>query len=130
MNINRNVVVILGCLLLMACDPLHKSKCEWYIAPDAKNASYAGEDLVALCLKNFVIRKQRCYFAASRGFAEEVFGHEFVFDDVVVRKHIKPRRIVSATSCQGTEFVDKKAPPEACGSSFLGLWFGSNCKKK
>jgi hypothetical protein len=85
---------------LAGCDPEHKDKCEWYLVPEPKQAHLVERGWVSLCARNYVIKKQKCYFKAPLKFAEAVYGKPFKLTSMKYEKKPIPRKIISIKPCK------------------------------
>ncbi len=91
------VIVWLG-LALVACDPMRKKKCEWYLVPNPKANAVMEEGWVSLCVANFKLGRQRCYFTAKPEFVEKVNGVPFRYDSLRYTDTF-PKEIESLQTC-------------------------------
>lgn len=94
---------IIGSLLflvpnLLACDPQRLKKCEWYLTPNPKANSLMKVGWVSLCVSNFTLGRQRCYFTAKPDFVEKLNARPFRYSTMEYTDTF-PREIKSITPC-------------------------------
>lgn len=85
--------------LTMACDPHRMRKCEWYLVPEPDHRHLVEAGWVSLCARNYVSKKQRCYFRAPLQFAEDIYGKTFRMSDMEFERKPVPRRVLSVKLC-------------------------------
>ena len=91
---------VIGCYLT-ACDPERKSKCEWYLTPNPKADELTKPGMVSLCLSNFKLGRQRCYFVAKPELVNRFNAVPFTYHDVIHTDEF-PREITNLTACRGS----------------------------
>lgn len=82
-----------------SCDPQRKGKCEWYLLPNPKANQLMEPGWVSLCVGNFKLGKQRCYFTAKPDFVEKYNGVSFKYNEMKYTKSF-PRKITKITPCK------------------------------
>ncbi len=83
-----------------SCDPSHKEECEWYLVPEPAHVDLVQEGWVALCARNYVINKQRCYLKANLDFAKAVYGKPFRLSRLKIDdKGSYPREVLKINTC-------------------------------
>lgn len=89
------------CLSLasLACDPLHKDKCEWYLMPDKDFTEFLKPGWAGLCARNLTIKKEKCLFTAPIEFAESAFGKPFKLKDLNYKENNHLREIIDIKLC-------------------------------
>ena len=90
---------VVGCYLT-ACDPERKNKCEWLLTPNPKADHLTVPGMVSVCLSNFQLGRQRCYFVAKPALIEEFNGVPFVYNELQHESGF-PREITKITACSG-----------------------------
>lgn len=99
--IKKWITLIALAFTLVACDPHHKEKCEWYLVPEPAQIDLVPEGWVSLCARNYVINKQKCYLKASIDFAKAVSGKPFKLSRLKVDdKGPYPREVLKINTCQ------------------------------
>ncbi len=92
--------LLLPLLLLMACDPSHKDKCEWYLVPEPAQIGLVPEGWVSLCARNYVTNKQKCYLKASLEFSKAVYGKAFRLSRLKIDEDGPfPREVLKINTC-------------------------------
>lgn len=87
--------------LLAGCDPFHKEKCEWYLVPEPDHVDLVEPGWVALCARNYVINKERCYLKSTLEFAKEVNGKLVRLSSLkIAETGVYPREILSVKTCK------------------------------
>ena len=94
----RTSLLLTLCWFSAACDPFRKSKCEWYLVPYPKANAVMEEGWVSLCVANFKLGRQRCYFTAKPDFVEKVNGIPFRYDSLRYTDTF-PKKIQSLQTC-------------------------------
>jgi hypothetical protein len=100
---NRRVCCLFTLLSLVAvgCDLNRKEKCEWYLVPEPDHVDLVEPGWVALCARNYVNNKQRCYLRATLEYAKAVHGKPFRFSTMKVREiGPYPREVESIKVCK------------------------------
>ena len=91
---------VIGCYLT-SCDPERKTKCEWFLTPNPKADYLTEPGMVSVCLSNFQLGRQRCYFVATPQTVKDFNGIAFVYEEVEHTTDF-PRRITKLTACKGS----------------------------
>lgn len=89
---------LIGCYLT-ACDPERKKKCEWYIVPNPKANEMMEPGWVSLCVANFKLGRQKCYFTAKPDLVEKLNGIPFRYNTLKYSDSF-PRKILSVKTCK------------------------------
>ena len=87
---------------LSGCDLQRMKKCEWYIVPNPSANEVMEPGWVSLCVANFKLGKQRCYFTAKPDFVEKINGIPFTYASMKYTKTF-PRKILSVQTCKKEE---------------------------
>ena len=95
------LISILGTILFFvcSCDFQRKKKCEWYFTPFPEGENAVKEGLVSICVSNFTLKKQKCYFTAQLSFLEKMNGIPFVYNDLKYTNTF-PKKILSVKPCK------------------------------
>lgn len=93
----KNLTLILAFFSLISCDYFRKRKCEWYLQVDMDNKDKVDPGMVSLCLRNFDIKKQKCFLQSSVELAESVNGKKLRASDIVMGDN---RTVVEAPICE------------------------------
>ncbi len=98
----RHYLLVTGiCLFVAACDPFHKDKCEWYLVPEPDHVQHVDPGWVALCARNYVVNKQRCYLKSTLKFAKAVQGKTIRLSSLNTDENgTYPREILSVKTCK------------------------------
>ncbi len=88
----------IGCYLT-GCDPERKTKCEWYIVPNPEANEMMEPGWVSLCVANFKLGRQRCFFTAKPDMVEKLNGVPFRYSTLKYTESI-PRKILSVKTCK------------------------------
>lgn len=86
-------------MLSISCDPLHKSKCEWYLIPEKKHIDTVKAGWVSLCAKNYTIGRQKCFIQTKISFAEKNYGRVFKLNDLELDEKTFPRKVLKIKFC-------------------------------
>jgi hypothetical protein len=104
-----HMIVFISLLLShLACDPLHKNKCEWYLMPDTDFRELLKPGWAGLCARNLTIKKEKCLFTAPIEFAESAFGKPFKLSDLNYKENGYLLEIVDVKLCDDSEKNTKK----------------------
>lgn len=87
-------------LSLAGCDPMHIDECEWYLEPEGKHQNLVEKDEIAICARNFVIKRQKCYYSIEKEKIAEIDGKIFRLSHIKTATASFPRKIISANSCK------------------------------
>jgi hypothetical protein len=86
--------------LITGCDPQRLKKCEWLIEPEVAHINTVAEGKVSLCIRNFVIGKQKCFIQADIDDYEKNFmSKTFRYADINLNADIFPRELLASKSC-------------------------------
>jgi len=87
---------------LSACDPEHKTKCEWFLIPDERRKEDAtiGEGMIPVCARNLVVKKEDCRLQAKLEFAKDLYGKKFIYNDMKTENLAVPRTISDVKVCE------------------------------
>ena len=107
-NVWHTIVCAFFLSSLLACDPLHKNKCEWYLMPDTDFREFLKPGWAGLCARNLTIKKEKCLFTAPIEFAENAFGKPFKLADLNYKENAHLREIVDVKLCDKSEINSKK----------------------
>ena len=99
-NSKHFVYVLMLFPYLMACDPEHKDKCEWYFEPDFERVESVEPGWVALCARNRVVNKQKCLMRAKLDYAKALQGKPFRLTSVKLKDGEFPKEILSVKVCK------------------------------
>ncbi len=91
--------VFCGGFFLTACDPLHKSKCEWYLIPEPEHKDLVQPGWVSLCARNYTINRQKCYLQAKLSYSEALYGQAFRYNDMKIDDNTFPRKVLEVKTC-------------------------------
>lgn len=95
------IALSLTTLTLVACDPSHKEKCEWYLVPEPADIELVPEGWVSLCARNYVINKQKCYLKSTLEMAKAAHGKPFKLSRLKVDESGPfPREVIKINTCQ------------------------------
>ncbi|RYZ52274.1 MAG: hypothetical protein EOP07_19895 [Proteobacteria bacterium] len=104
LNFLKLLPLVLLAMSLIACDPTHKDKCEWYLVPEPSQINLVPEGWVSLCARNFVINKQKCYLKSTIEFAKAVNGRTFRLSRLKIDETGPyPREVLKISACQAEE---------------------------
>lgn len=93
------ICLLAAAFMSIACDPLRKNKCEWYILPYPEGNSSMEIGWVSLCVANFELGKQRCFFTAKPDFVEKIKAKPFRYSSMEFSDSI-PHKIKSLKTCK------------------------------
>lgn len=85
---------------LVACDPQHLDKCEWYLVPEMDHKHLVKGQWVPLCARNYTTKKQKCYLKSKIDFAEKVYGKAFIYSSLKLDKSSRPYAVLSLNTCK------------------------------
>lgn len=99
-RLNWTKVLICYSLTFMhlACDKDRKNKCEWYLLPNPDADPLTPPGSVSLCVGNFKLKRQRCYFSGSPELVEQFNGVAFRYNDLKYKSGI-PKAITHISKC-------------------------------
>ena len=93
------LTIFLSSILLVSCDPQRKNECEWYIVPFPEGNTAVKVGWVSLCVANFKLGRQRCFFTAKPGFVDRLNGVPFQYSSMRYTETL-PKKIISVESCK------------------------------
>lgn len=96
-DVMKYLLLSISLTSIASCDYFRKQKCEWYLMVDMPQKDSVDPGMVPLCLRNFEIKKQKCYLQSSVKLAEEVNGKKIRASDIVMGDN---RTIIEAPVCQ------------------------------
>lgn len=103
MQINTSKLIGLFLLILAhlfsGCDWFHKKKCEWYLIADPDKAILAKPGYASICIRNYVIGKQKCAMVIKLSEAEKVFEKKFKLSEAEINEDVFPKEITSIKPC-------------------------------
>ena len=99
MNFKNLTILTLFIANLSGCDPHRKSKCEWYLVPEPKHKHIVKPGWVSLCAKNYELGRQKCFFTAEYGVAENMLNKPFVYNEMEFENSEFPKPIQAIKPC-------------------------------
>ena len=96
-------------VLVTACDPYNKDKCEWYLVPEPLHIHLVEPGWVSLCARNYISNHQRCYLKATIDYAKAVNGKSFRYSTLKISPiGPYPREVESIKVCKSEKLPDSK----------------------
>lgn len=86
-------------LLLVACDPEGKKKCDWVLEAEEKLAGTTDEGMIPVCARNRTTMKEDCRLQTTLDYAKKVQGRRFRYVDLTVKSAGLPRTISNIKFC-------------------------------
>lgn len=87
-------------LNLVACDPEHRKKCEWYLMPDTTPERVVDEGFIPVCARNLVINRENCRLQMRFDEAKTAYGKKFRYTDLKLVAAINSHNIKSIKYCE------------------------------
>ncbi|WP_132321451.1 hypothetical protein [Pseudobacteriovorax antillogorgiicola] len=94
------VICSLAIFVLTGCDPQRKKQCEWYFIPFPEGNPSVEEGWVSICVANFKLGRQRCYFTAKPNFLDKMNGIPFRYTSLKYTDTF-PKKVISVKPCRG-----------------------------
>ncbi|MCB9229993.1 MAG: hypothetical protein H6618_10330 [Deltaproteobacteria bacterium] len=94
------LVLLTAAFTWMACDWERLDKCEWYLVPEEKHAHLVHPGHVAVCLRNYTTKKQKCFLEMGLDEAQAAYGKKLRYSSVKLDKSVMPRKILKYSLCQ------------------------------
>ena len=85
---------------LCACDWQNTRSCQWTIELDSQNMNMASPGVVAVCVKNHHINRQRCFLEVEAERFAQLEGQVFTYHGINIDTRAMPRKITTAPACQ------------------------------
>lgn len=99
LKFKKLTVQLLLSMLFVACDPYHYKKCEWFLEPDFENPDIATKGNVAICVRNYKTKRQKCFLEMSLHHAERDYRKPITYSSLEIEPSGFPRKILSYKVC-------------------------------
>ena len=98
---SRLLLIFSASMFLLACDPNHEKKCEWFLVPEPKNMAWKMEKgYIPVCARNYELNKQNCKLKAKYTYAKRVYGKKFRLVDMKVKGSRFPKEVQEIKLCK------------------------------
>lgn len=97
------LLTALAAMVLTACDPEGKEKCQWTLEPEPKLIGHTDPGLIPLCARNRETNHEDCRFQGTLEFARSAWTKKFRYVDIDADASKAPKVIRSIKYCDDSK---------------------------